>query len=113
MRPNTPKRIQPRRLLLNPNGSPVPSVLNLSSTKAIAGLDMVAAITAAAKDPPLAMFELLSFFPSIEQLTLPFLASDGKAKTVEDGAPADGLCTRLALTTDEAAVLAVMVAISV
>lgn len=81
MRPNTPKRIQPRMLLLKPKGSPVPSVLNLSSTKAMAGLDMVAAIAAAAKDAPLPIFELLlSFFPSMEQLTFPFLASDGKAE---------------------------------
>ena len=72
MRPKTPNRIQPRRLLLSPKGSPVPSVLSLSSTKAMAaGLDMVAAAAAANKDAPIPRFELLEGFSSMEHLTLP------------------------------------------
>lgn len=84
MRPNTPTMIQPRRLLLNPAGRPVPSVLILSSTRAMAGLDMVAALAAAISDAPMLIFESLSCtegFPSTEHLTLPIFATAGNAGT--------------------------------
>ncbi|KAF2568983.1 hypothetical protein F2Q68_00024809 [Brassica cretica] len=53
IKPNTPKRIHPKRLLLSPKGKPVPSVDILSSTKAIAGLLITAvkAAVAAAETP--------------------------------------------------------------
>lgn len=80
MSPNTPNRIHPSRLLLNPNGSPVPSVVILSSTRDMAGLDMVAAHRAATSDalmPTLEAFAGSEGFPSAEHLTLPFIAIAG------------------------------------
>lgn len=80
--PKTPKRIQPRRLLLKPKGSPVPSVDSLSSTRAIAGLDMVAAMAAAINEAPMLTFDLLSgleTFSSVEHLTFPFFPIAGSA----------------------------------
>lgn len=57
-------------------------MLNLSSTRAMAGLDMVAAMAAAIIDAPMHTFELvlLSGFPSIEHLTFPFFAIAGSAE---------------------------------
>uniref|UniRef100_A0A0E0C8D3 Uncharacterized protein n=1 Tax=Oryza meridionalis TaxID=40149 RepID=A0A0E0C8D3_9ORYZ len=52
MRPNTPSRIHPSRLLLSPRLSPVPSVDILSSTSAIAGA-AVAAIASSDAPAPL------------------------------------------------------------
>ncbi|KAF7818390.1 hypothetical protein G2W53_023845 [Senna tora] len=75
MRANTAKRIQPRRLLLRPKGSPVPSVLILSSTRAMAGLDRVAA-AAAIKDAPIPMLVFDPLF-SMQHLTLPTLPFAG------------------------------------
>ena len=111
MRPKTPNRIQPRRLLLSPKGSPVPSVLSLSSTKAMAGLDMVAATAAANKDAPIPIFELLEGFSSMEHLTFPALAIAGNPRTVEDEAPTGRLSTRPARVIDVVGMPAMMVAI--
>lgn len=116
MRPNTPNKIQPRRLLLNPNGSPVPSVLNLSSTKPIAGLDTVNALAAATIDAYIPVFIPLSFFsgfPSIEHLTFPLFAIDGSPITGEAETPSDLLGARPARMIDEVGAVAVMEAIFV
>jgi hypothetical protein len=85
MKANTPNRIQTRRLLLKPKGSPVPSVDILSSTRAKAGLDMVAAHTAAINDAliPL-LFSSTVGFPSMEQLTFPFFAIAGKPGSINE-----------------------------
>jgi len=50
MRPKTPSRIHPSRLLLSPRLSPVPSVDIRSSTSASAGDDVVIALAAARSD---------------------------------------------------------------
>ena len=114
MRPKTPNRIHPRRLLLKPNGSPVPSVLILSSTRAMAGLDIVAAHAAASSDALIPTFVLLSCFEgfsSIEHLTFPFTAIAGNPRTGDDEATMDGLCTRTERVIDDVPTLAVMAAI--
>ncbi|KAK9057358.1 hypothetical protein SSX86_022193 [Deinandra increscens subsp. villosa] len=72
-------------LLLKPNGSPVPSVLILSSTRAIAaGLDTVAATAAAInEDAPIPNFDAAELSDvtagllSMEHLTFPILLIDG------------------------------------
>uniref|UniRef100_A0A0D9V6C4 Uncharacterized protein n=1 Tax=Leersia perrieri TaxID=77586 RepID=A0A0D9V6C4_9ORYZ len=51
MRPNTPSRIHPSRLLLSPRLSPVPSVDILSSTSAIAGAAVAAMASSDAPAP--------------------------------------------------------------
>src|SRR5574337_161677 len=110
MRPKTPKRIQPRRLLLKPNGRPVPSVLSLSSTKAMAGLDIVTAHAAAINDAPIPkLLDLLSTspfpFPSIEHLTPPFFPKEGNPRRNGAGEAAGSrrFCTREVRTAAEAA----------
>jgi hypothetical protein len=55
MRANTPSRIHPRRLLLRPRLSPVPSVDIRSSTSASAGDAAVTALAAASSDAPWAV----------------------------------------------------------
>ncbi|KAM7278242.1 hypothetical protein ACFE04_005376 [Oxalis oulophora] len=60
IKPNTPSKIQPRRLLLKPKGSHVPSPDNLSSTKAMAGLDMTAEQTAAKTDAFIPIYRSVS-----------------------------------------------------
>eukprot|EP00268_Persea_americana_P017814 TRINITY_DN1865_c0_g1_i1.p2 TRINITY_DN1865_c0_g1~~TRINITY_DN1865_c0_g1_i1.p2 ORF type:complete len:124 (+),score=29.90 TRINITY_DN1865_c0_g1_i1:394-765(+) len=114
MRPNTPKRIHPRTLLLTPKLSPVPSVLILSSTKANAGLDAVTAHTAAVSDAPMPTFLLVLHvegFSSEEQLTLPFLAIAGKPRAGAEETPTAFLSTGVEPAMDEVGALAVMVAI--
>lgn len=75
MRPKTPNKIHPRMLLLRPKGSPVPSVLILSSTSAIAGPDTVAAQMAAIREAfmPVPVVPKGESFLSMLQLTLPFV----------------------------------------
>lgn len=63
--------------MLSPKGSPVPSVLNLSSTRAKAGLaEIAAALAAAINDPPMLTPPLGDGF-SAEQLTRPLLPIAG------------------------------------
>ena len=55
-------------------------MLNLSSTRAMAGLDMVAAIAAAIKEAPIPIFDSEEDFSSIEHLTFPLLPIAGRAR---------------------------------
>uniref|UniRef100_A0A2P2IT04 Uncharacterized protein n=1 Tax=Rhizophora mucronata TaxID=61149 RepID=A0A2P2IT04_RHIMU len=80
----------------------------------MAGLDTVAAHTAAVSDALMPLFNPLSSaggFLSIEDLTFPFFDIVGKPRTGEDECPTNCLCKRAAPVIDEVGVLPVMVAI--
>lgn len=99
--------------MLKPKGRPVPSVLSLSSTRAIAGLDMAAVQAAAINDAPMPMFGLLSSmegFLSMEHLTFPFCGIVGNPRTDVDETLIDPL-RRPAGVMVELGVLTVMAAI--
>ena len=127
--------------MLNPKGSPVPSVLSLSSTSAIAGpADAATAAAAAINDAPMLMLDPMSLpqgFSSDMHRTRPFFAMAGRPTTQKrkcpckmdgssetrrefhsktlprtgDEIPFNPLLATLARTSDVAGLLAVMVAI--